>query len=119
MEPLPVAPGQEPFGSWDNFKAILRADPWFGALLVLLALEVLLQFLTTNWFGAALGGAMFWGVLTFRWWGWLVVVLGAGLGLLGGVVTLATAGIGLFSLAITAVNAFVVIVMYRRRDRFD
>lgn len=84
VEPLPPAPGQEPFGSWANIRMILRYDPLFGTVLVLLALEMLLQVLTQWWYGAIISGVTLWGMVTFRWWGYVLAMMGGGLGVAGG-----------------------------------
>jgi len=120
VRPLAPAPGQEPFGSWANIKVIMRHDPLFGALLVLMALNVVGGLVGQSWFRAGIGGLMLWGILTFRWWGYWLAMLLAVVGLVGLVVIMAAAGIaGLVLLIPVAINAFVITVLYRRRDCFD
>jgi len=120
VEPLPPTPGQEPIGSWANITAIMRYDPLFGAVLGLLALNALLQAVMQAWFSAVIAAAMLWGIVTFRSWGYWIVMVGAGLGVVGGVAMLAFAEGGRHwrALAPVAINAFVLIVLYTRRDRF-
>lgn len=121
VEPLPRAPGQEPLGSWDSVRAILRHDPLFGAVIVMLAGSAVWQLVMGSWTGAILAAAMFWGLVTFRWWGYLVVMIGAGMGLVFGIIRVALTGAALHWAVWlpTAIYAFVIVVLYTRRDRFD
>jgi hypothetical protein len=121
VERLQPAPGQEPIGSWANIRAILRHDPLFGAVIVMLAASAAWQVVRGSWTGAILAAAMLWGLVTFRWWGYLVVMIGAVMGLIFGIVLVAIARGSLHwaLLLPVAINAFVVVVLFRRRDRFD
>ena len=119
VEPLPPAPGQEPFGSWANIKMVLRYDPLFGGVLVLLALTVVLLFLTQRWFGVMLAAATVWGLVTFRWWGYWMAMAGAGMSLGLGLLMLGGGASSAVSLVPLAINGFVLIVLFTRRDRFD
>jgi hypothetical protein len=99
----------------------MRYDPLFGALLVLMAADVLLRLLSGAGLSAIIPALMLWGIVTFRWWAWWLVTIGAALGLVVGVIMLAaTDGAGQLVLLIgLATNGFVLIVLYARRDRFD
>jgi len=119
VEPLPPAPGQEPFGSWANIKMVLRYDPLFGGVLVLMALTVVLLFLTQRWFGVMLAAATVWGLVTFRWWGYWLAMGSAGMNLVVGLLILAGGASSAVSLIPLAINGFVLIVLFTRRDRFD
>jgi hypothetical protein len=119
VEPLPPALGQEPFGSWANIKMILRYDPVFGAVLVLLALNVVLLLLTQRWFGMVLAAAMVWGLVTFRSWGYWLAIAGVGMNLVLGLLMLAGGTSSALSLIPLAINGFVLVVLFTRRDRFD
>jgi len=125
-EPLPPAPGQEPFGTLANIKAIVRADPIFGCLLFLMALNVLANALSGSVLGILISAAMLWGVLTFQWWGYLIAMVSVGLSLFGNVVSLvrllarsATFGGLAWVLLFLAIDVFVLIVLYTRRQHFD
>ncbi len=118
-EPLAPAPGQEEFGSWANIRQIFRTDKMFGALLVLRALGIVIDIVTGAWTGAIIGGIVLWGVVTFRWWGYLIAMLGAGSGVFYGVLFMFSGGLGVTSLIGLAVNAFVLWVLYSRKDFFD
>ena len=124
-EPLPPAPGEEPFGTWANIKSIVRLDPVFGVLLGLLALDLLINIVAQHWFGIVLSAAILWGVVTFQWWGYLIAMVLAGLGLVGGLIGLTAAlaqasGLWVVVMAFPlAVNLFTLIVLYTRRERFD
>jgi len=124
-EPLPPAPGEEPFGTWANIKSIVRLDPVFGVLLGLLALDLLINVVAQHWFGIVLSAAILWGVVTFQWWGYLIAMVLAGLGLVGGLIGLTAAlaqasGLWVAVMAFPlAVNLFTLIVLYTRRERFD
>ena len=85
MERLPPAEGQEPAGSWAQIRGIARADKVFAAMLAILAFQVLMAFLGASILGAILGGVILWGVLSFRWWGYWLALLGALFGLLASV----------------------------------
>ena len=121
VEPLPRAPGQEPLGSWANIRAIMRYDPLFGAVIVMLAASAVWQVVSGSWTGAILAAAMFWGLVTFRWWGYLVVMIGAGMGLAFGIIGVAITRAALHWAVLlpVAINAFVIVVLFTRRDRFD
>jgi hypothetical protein len=123
-EPVAPAPGQEEFGSWASIRHIFRADKVFASLLVLLSLGVFFNVLGQNWFGVILGGAVLWGIVTFQWWGFWLAIIGAGLGALMSLVmfiALAAAGTGfaVFAAPSFLIDAFVLIVLLTRRDRFD
>ena len=125
FEPLPPDPGQEPFGTWANIKHTARLDPVFGALLGLLALAVLVNAASGDMFGVLLWAVILWGVVTFRWWGYLLAMLVAGVAVAvelifllvalsrGVLALLPLVGFGL------AASLFTLIVLYTRRDRFD
>jgi len=119
--PLPPARGQEAFGSWANIIVTARADPLFGVLLGLISANVLLQLLGQSWLGTAVAGAILWGVVTFRWWGYVLGMFGAGIGvLLGLAFAIGARGEGsLSAIILVAINGFALVVLYTRRDRFD
>ncbi len=125
VEPLPPAPGEEPFGTWESVKTIARQDPAYGALLGLGALGLLANLLSGNLFGVVLVLAVLWGLITFRWWGYLLAMFGAVVGgmlqLWGLLIILRKGAIGgAVSVAFAlGVSVFTVAVLYTRRDRFD
>ena len=133
VEPLPPAPGQRggvdlegarEVLSWGNISDLARRDRLFGALLGVLALQVLVMAVNLNvWatFGAV---ALFWGVLTRQQWGyWLafgLAVLQAlvHLGLLAAAFGSASAlGLGYYVL-IVGINVFVIVVLVKRAGQF-
>lgn len=123
---MPPAPGQERFGTLANIKSIARADRVFAALLALLALDLLLPLLSGYPVSTIISAATLWGVVTFRWWGYLLAMLSAGLNaLLLGVFAAALAGAGyrgldlIWAPAIVTVNVFLVLVLFTRRQHFD
>jgi hypothetical protein len=124
-EPLPPAPGQESFSSFAYLKSVMRGDPLFFALLVLLGLNVLLPLLAGWILLAVLPLIVFWGIYTFRWWGYLIAMIGVGFGLFWLLVAVVASagpgrGIDLASLLLSlGFYLFVFVVLYRRRDYFD
>ena len=123
-EPVIPAPGQEEFGSWASIRYILRADKAFGAMLALMALVVAVNLLTASWFSAFISGAVLWGIITFRWWGYLLAMVGAGIGAFIAAMILvaflrAGGGGASWALLPLATDCFVLVVLYTRRDRFD
>jgi hypothetical protein len=124
-EELPPVParGQEPFGSWASIRQILRADKALGAVLVLMALSVLLDVLSGALLAALFAFAVLWGIVTFRYWGYLLAMFSAGLGLLGSAAPLLGRHheglVAAWLLASAAINAFVLWVLYTRRESFD
>ena len=121
--PAPAA-GQEPFGSWANIKQTIAADKAFGAVVILLALQVALSLLTGSLYGLVTSGIVLWGLLTFRWWGLLLACVGAGLALLSAIgpflIALSKGGgyiVG-YGLPI-AINAYILVVLLTRREHFD
>jgi len=130
VERLPPAEGQEPAGSWAQIRGIARADKVFAAMLAILAFQVLMAFLGASILGAILGGVILWGVLSFRWWGYWLALLGALFGLLGSVsfmglgmasaIQSGTIGLGLiYSATSAATNLFIALVLFTRRQHFD
>ncbi len=124
-EELPSVParGQEPFGSWASVRQILRADKVLGATLVLMAISVVLNTLTGALLAAGFSAAVLWGVVTFRYWGYLLAMFSTGLGLLrsgGAFIGSHPEGpIAAWLLASVAINAFVLWTLYTRRESFD
>jgi hypothetical protein len=121
--PPAAARGQEPFGSWASIVQILRADKALGAVLVLMTLSVVLNILTGAVLAALFSFAVLWGVVTFQYWGYLLAMFGAGLGLLRSAGPLLgrhhEGPIAAWLLASAAINAFVLWVLYTRRESFD
>ncbi len=125
QEPVKIAAGQGPFGSLIAVVHVMRGDALFAVVLVLLALNVVGKLLTGRWLDAVIAGAILWGIITFRRWGYLVAMFLNGLALLLGpfavVFVLALGGgvaaVGLL-LSGLGVHAFCVAVLYARRDHF-
>jgi hypothetical protein len=121
--PPQIAFGQQPFGSWASIKEIAKGDKLFTAVLLLMALDV-----CTAGFGGAFSVVLalikLWGVLTFRWWGYWLAIIGSALGALLWLPTFfaaaATGGLtgALFLLPFLS-NCLVIGVLYTRRDSFD
>ncbi|MFB3883014.1 MAG: hypothetical protein ACE149_17240 [Armatimonadota bacterium] len=138
-EPVIPAPGQEDFGSLANIRQIMRGDKLFAAVLVLKALEVLLALMGHRWVSLAISGLVFWGIVTFRWWGFWIAVIGAAFGAMGGLLLMlgsmaimglaavasqASAAVlggaaGALGLLALAINGFVLWVLWTRKDMFD
>ena len=129
VEPMAPAPGQEPETSWAYIRGIARADRLFAAVLVILALQVLVAFMAGSIFGAVIGGLILWGVLSLRWWGYWLALLGALVGLLmstawagigmAAAVGTGTVGLGLIYFALSAAtNLFIALVLFTRRQHF-
>ena len=125
-ESLPLPPDQEDARSWRYVSGLARADPALAALLALMAIAALASLLRLDLLGAIVGGAILWGVLTFQWWGYFIALAFAAISVLGCVAVIALgivkgAGLAaLFTLGPTlAVGIFAIVVLLRRRDRFD
>ena len=125
-EPVPLPPDQEDARSWRYVSGLARADPALALLLALMAIAALASLLRRDLFGAIVGGAILWGVLTFQWWGYFIALAFAAISVLGCVAVIALGivrGVGLaalFTLGPTlAVGVFAIVVLLRRRDRFD
>jgi len=129
VEPLEPAPGQEPETSWKYIKAVARADKLFTAVLAFLALQVLLAFLRVDILGLILSALILSGVLSFRWWGYWLALIGALLGLLVSLsyiglgmvsaIQSGTVGLGLILFTVSAaVNLFIALVLFTRRQHF-
>jgi len=127
MEPVQPAPGQEEPGSWAYIKGIKRADKVFGALLVLMALETLGELARGRWFGALVSAIILWGVLTLRWWGYLVAMALSAMSLAIMVMLLVALSIrdpghaaagSLVLLLPMAIAGFVLFVLFTRREHF-
>jgi len=129
--PLAPAPGEEP--ATDRFayiRGIVKADPWFGVLLGILALRVILAVVSGYLLGIVMALAIFWGVLNRQYWGYLVALFLSALGLELAVVGLVQiliinrngpAGAGLISwyfLFNFAANLLTVIILSLRRRYF-
>lgn len=117
-DPLPPVPGQEEFGSWASLRHIFREDKLFAVLLVLMALEMVLAFANGNNFGGSLVLILLWGIVTFTWWGYWIAMISAGLAVFQGLLFLLP-GAGIFALLFIVPNAFVLWVLYQRREMFD
>ncbi len=126
----PPAEGQEPAGSWAQIRGIAQADKVFAAMLAILALQVLMAFLSASILGALLGGLILWGVLSFQWWGYWLALLGALFGLLASVSSMGmgmasaiqsgTIELGLIYFAMpAATNLFIALALFTRRQHFD
>jgi len=139
-EPVAPAPGQEDFGSWANIRQIMRGDKLLGVVLGMMALQVLLALLAHRWISLAISGLVLWGLVTFRWWGFWIAVIGAGFGALGGLMlmlggavaimggatalfdasaTVLGSAAGALGLILLAINGFVLWVLWARKDMFD
>lgn len=129
VEPMEVAPGQEPETSWVYIRGIARADKLFAAVLVILALQVLVGFMAGSLFSAIIGGLIVWGVLSLQWWGYWLALLGALVGLLvsaawagigmAAAIGTGTVGLGLIYFAVSAAtNLFIALVLFTRRQHF-
>jgi hypothetical protein len=119
-----VAFGQQPFGSWASIKEIAHGDKLFTAVLLLMALDVAVAALGGGSVSVLLAIARLWGVLTFRWWGYWLAMIGAGLGaLLWLPIFLAAASTGGATGALWILpflfDCFVLYVLHTRRDSFD
>jgi hypothetical protein len=93
-------------------------------MLALMALVVAVNLLTASWFSAFISGAVLWGIITFRWWGYLLAMVGAGIGAFIAAMILvaflrAGGGGASWALLPLAIDCFVLVVLYTRRDRFD
>jgi len=101
-----------------SFISIVRQDPIFGALLILLALGVVSNVLSGDLLGMIITAVIFWGIVTFRWWGyWLAMVL-TGLGLAFSL-PLLLGGPSAGALIAVGIQVFTLAVLYTHRDRFD
>jgi len=88
--PIIPAPGQElEVGSFAYLKGVVKADPLFGVLLGMLALQVALAFLSGKFLSIIVSFAIFWGVFTLRYWGYLLALILSGLSLVGSSIILA------------------------------
>jgi hypothetical protein len=125
-EPLSPAPGQEAFGTLANIKAIARADPLFAVVLALSALGVVGNLLSGYYTGTIVSAATLWGLVTFRWWGYLLALATSGLYRLGfGAVTATALAEGhrgfdlIWGVVAVGISCFVVLVLLTRREHFD
>ena len=127
VEPLPPAPGQEAPGSWAYVTGIMRADKLFAAVLVLMALVALMNLAGGSILGAAIAGAILWGVLTLQWWGYLLAMALSTVNLVVMVMALLTVAFrnpkaamaGSVALSVPlAITVFVMVVLYTRRQHF-
>jgi hypothetical protein len=124
------APGQEHPLTFAYVKRVAGEDPMFAVVLALMAFELLMSFVMMNILGVIIGAAIFWGVLSLQWWGYLIAIFGAVLGLLTslggfGMAMSSAVSSGTLSLAhflfaafSVVVNAFVLYVLYTRRSYF-
>lgn len=133
-EPLVPAPGQEALGSWASIRQILRRDKLFGAVLVLIALQVLAALVRHKWAWAVISAFVLWRLVTFRRQGFWAAIIMAGCAVTAGVLLtvlfVAAASSGLNAgttvlaqlaalLGFTAANGFVLWVVWTRKDMFD
>jgi hypothetical protein len=129
VEPMEVAPGQEPETSWVYIRGIARADKLFAAVLVILALKVLSSFMMFSVLGIFLSGAILWGVLSLQWWGYWLAIIFSLLDLLFALLMMASGMTsamqsGMIDLMLigaawrAGANMFVVLVLYSRRQHF-
>ncbi len=118
-EPLPPAPGEGEFGSWASIKEIFRTDKLFSVVLILIAMQTVVAVISGAWMSAVFSGILLWGIVTFRWWGLWIAAIGAGFGVMNGVMLMLSGSLDLPGLVGLAINGFVLWVLYSRKDLFD
>jgi hypothetical protein len=133
VEPLPPAPGQREGVDWEGMREVLswgnisdlaRRDRLFGALLGVLALQVVVMAVNMNVWATLGAVALFWGVLTRQQWGYwmafgLAVLQTLVHGALFAVAFGSGSGLGLWYYAlIVGINAFVIVALVKRAGQF-
>lgn len=130
VEPLAPAPGQDNPLTWAYLRLLAKEDPAYSFVLALAALSVLMSFVNFNIIGLIFSIAVFWGLLSFQWWGYLIAMFGALLGVLAalGMLGLTMAGAassGTLNLAAFISALFhsiaypaIALILYRRRSYF-
>jgi len=115
-EPAPAAPAG---GSvWDFARAHWKDDRWYAVLLALMVLQAALALITFNLLGLIIAGLLLWGLLTYNYWVFLIMVVVVGLGVFQGGLLLVTGQLELAMLPTLAVNIFIFAVLLARRDQF-
>ncbi len=106
-------------GFLEYAKEQIRSDPWFALLMAALALGGLHAFVTGQFFVAVIACIVFWGLLTFQYWIYIIVVILCGLSVVGGAISLLTAGPASFSDLLTlAWQIIVLAVLLNRSDLY-
>jgi hypothetical protein len=95
-----------------------KEDPWFAGLLGLIALGAVMSLLTASWFNLCANLVVLWGLLTYNYWVYIIVVVLVGLSVLQGGLVLITAQTSLAGLFGLAVQTFIFVVLLRRYDHY-
>jgi hypothetical protein len=105
-------------GLWEFVQDQWKADRWFAVLLGLIALSAGLSLLTGNLFGVIVSGIVLWGLLTYNYWVYIIVVIGVGISVVSGGLSLVTGQASVGSLPLLAVNTFMLVVLLNRREQY-
>jgi hypothetical protein len=95
-----------------------KTDRWFAVLLGLIALKALFALLQGNLFGVIVSGIVLWGLLTYSFWIYVLMLLGVGFSTIGGGLMLLTGSLPLAALPQFAVDAFIFVTLLRRHEQY-
>lgn len=87
-------------------------------LLALIALNALLSFLHGDLFGLIVSGVVLWGLLSYNYWVYIIMVIVVGISVVSGGLLLITGQASLGSLPGLALNAFILGVLLNRHERY-
>ncbi len=103
---------------WEFVQDQWKTDRWFAVLLGLIALKALFALLQGNLFGVIISGIVLWGLLTYSFWIYILMLLGVGFSTIGGGLMLLTGSLPLAALPQFAVDAFIFVTLLRRHEQY-
>jgi hypothetical protein len=103
-----------------SLVAYVKEDPYFAALLGLIAISAVHSFATGHPVIGGLAILVFWGLLTFQYWVYIVVVALCGLSVVLGMLSLLLSGEGWYLAEIVSLvfQIAVLVILLNKSDRY-
>jgi hypothetical protein len=103
---------------WEFVQDQWKTDRWFAVLLGLIVLKALFALLQGNLLGVIISGIVLWGLLTYNFWIYILMLLGVGSSTIYGGFMLLTGSLPLGALPLFAVDAFMFGVLLSRHEHY-
>ncbi len=117
-EPSAGQPRRGDVTLWQFVQDQWQTDRWFAVLLGLVALNAVLALLQGNLFGVIVSGIVLWGLLTYNFWIYALMLLSVGFSTISGGLMFLSGSLPLAALPGLAVNAFIFGVLVSRHEHY-